>query len=282
MRISIAMGLVTVMAVLGLAQPAAAQVIGTFRWQLLPYCNVVTFTITQQGPQYLLDGSDDQCGAGTATARGLAFLNANGTIGFGFTILTTPGAQPVHVDATLNPPSFGGTWRDSDGHTGPVLFLVGAPAIGSPRPAASAGAGPFRAVVLPPTVITTDPNPANSPDLAPISFTAPFTGVAVASGTGYCLLNSSSAGPSGGGITVAVNGAIPAGGLLLSYLSPFSMPQSNTALSEAKPWSVQREFAVTAGTTYTASVKALRTTSIAPVVTCSGNLHLRVHAGTLQ
>lgn len=46
--------------------PAAAQSIGTFRWQLAPYCNVVTAVVTQMGAVYRLDGSDNQCDVGMA------------------------------------------------------------------------------------------------------------------------------------------------------------------------------------------------------------------------
>ena len=267
--------------VTGQAHGAEAQTLGTYRWQLLPYCNVVSLTATQQGAQYLLDGTDDQCGVGGAAVRGLGFANPNGTIGFGFTILTTPGARPVHVDATLNLPSLGGTWRDSDGHSGAFLFLTGAPAAGTPRPTASAGAGPVRVSSFALVAITTDPNPANAPDLTTVSFVAPFTGVAVATGTGYCLANASAAGSSSSLVTIAWNGAIPVGSALLAYGSPVSMPQSASPLSDSKLWAVQREFAVTAGATYTASVKAIRTNTVTPVVTCSGNLHVRVHGGAM-
>lgn len=265
----------------GLARPAGAQVLGTYRWQLLPYCNVVSLTATQQGAQYLLDGTDDQCGAGAAAVRGLGYPAPNATVGFGFTILTTPGGLPVHVDATLTLPSLGGTWRDSDGRAGSVLFLTGAPAVGSPRPPASGGAGPLRAASFALATITTDPNPANAPDLTAVTFVAPYTGMAVASGTGYCVANASAAGPSTSVVTIAWNGAIPAGSALLAYGSPVAMPQSASPLSDAKPWAVQREFAVTAGVSYTASVKAIRTNAVTPVVSCSGNLHLRVHAGAM-
>ena len=267
--------------VTGRAPGAEAQTLGTYRWQLLPYCNVVSLTVTQQGAQYLLDGTDDQCGAGAAAVRGLGFLNPNGTVGFGFTILTAPGGLPVHVDTTLNLPSLGGTWRDSDGRTGPLLYLIGAPAAGAPRPAASGASGPIRTTSFAPVVITTDQNPANAPDLTAVTFVAPYTGTAVASGTGYCLANASAAGPSSSGMTIAWNGAIPVGVSLLSYLSPITMPQSATALSDSKLWAVQREFAVTAGVTYTASVKAFRTNNVTPTVSCAGNLHVRVHAGAL-
>ena len=38
---------------------AGAQSLGTFRWQLQPFCNVVTVTGTQQGSNYTLDGYDE-------------------------------------------------------------------------------------------------------------------------------------------------------------------------------------------------------------------------------
>ena len=36
---------------------ADAQSLGTFRWQLQPFCNVVTVNVIQQGAVYTLDGS---------------------------------------------------------------------------------------------------------------------------------------------------------------------------------------------------------------------------------
>ena len=55
---------------------AEAQPIGTFSWQLQPFCNVVTVTVTQQGGVYTLDGYDDQCGAPTvASVVGTAIPN---------------------------------------------------------------------------------------------------------------------------------------------------------------------------------------------------------------
>ena len=97
--------------------PAAAQPLGSFRWQLQPYCNVLTLAVVQQGGQYQLDGTDDQCGAAQAAGvRGLAFQNPNGSIGFGLTIVTAPGGTPIHVDATISIATLSGTWRDSAGN----------------------------------------------------------------------------------------------------------------------------------------------------------------------
>ena len=115
---------------------AQAQSLGTVSWQLQPYCNVVTVTVTQNGSVYTLDGYDDQCGAATrAPLVGLATPNPNGTIGLGMTI-TTPSGAAVQVDATITLPAASGTWRDSTGATG--TFAFGASTGGSPRPAVAA------------------------------------------------------------------------------------------------------------------------------------------------
>ncbi len=139
--------LVAIIGGLGLAPAASAQPLGSYRWQLEPYCNILTLAVVQQGGQYQLDGTDDQCGAAqAASVRGMAFQNLNGTIGFGLTIVTAPGGTPVHVDATLTFPGLNGTWRDSAGHTGNLIFGAGVPAVG-PRPVLTGG--------LPPGSVTT-------------------------------------------------------------------------------------------------------------------------------
>ena len=53
--------------------PASAQVFGTFSWQMQPYCNQITLTLTNVNGNFTLDGSDDQCGAakkGSASGMG--------------------------------------------------------------------------------------------------------------------------------------------------------------------------------------------------------------------
>lgn len=112
---------------------AGAQPLGTFSWQLQPYCNVVTVNVTQTGAVYTLEGYDNQCNAGTrASVLGTAFVNPNGTIGLGFSIVATPGGNPTHVDATIDLASLGGAWRDSAARAG--TFAFGASAAGVPRP----------------------------------------------------------------------------------------------------------------------------------------------------
>ena len=121
------------------ASSAWAQPIGTFRWQLQPYCNVISLNVIGEGGNYTLDGTDDLCGATEkASANGLAFQNPDGTIGFGLTIVTPPGGEAVHIKATINLVTLGGTWTDSNGNTGLFVFTPGVGIAGAPRPGAPA------------------------------------------------------------------------------------------------------------------------------------------------
>ncbi|WP_291987854.1 hypothetical protein [Luteitalea sp.] len=125
--------------------PLAAQgsTIGTFRWQLQPFCNVVTVTVVQQGGQYHVDGTDDLCGAARlASVVGRAFPNPDGTIGFGLTTVTTTGAAPVHLDARIGLQTLSGPWTDSAGNAGTFVLTAGAGAGGSPRPIPAGGIAP--------------------------------------------------------------------------------------------------------------------------------------------
>jgi hypothetical protein len=130
--------------------PATAQSLGVFRWQLLPYCNMITLSVTHQNGVYTLDGTDDRCGAAeAASAAGIAFLSPNGTVGFGITTVL-PGGAPLHLEAAISISSLSGTWRDSAGNNGTLLFTTGASSGGAPRPVAPAGvpAGSITAVQL--------------------------------------------------------------------------------------------------------------------------------------
>jgi hypothetical protein len=125
------------MLMLGFVWPivAEAQLLGTFRWQLQSYCNIVSLVVTQNGSVYTLDGFDDQCGAATrAPVTGTATPNPDGTVEFGFNIIVTPGGAPVHVAAVINVATLGGTWRDHTGGSGTFVFTPGAGTGGSPRP----------------------------------------------------------------------------------------------------------------------------------------------------
>lgn len=125
------------------ATATSAQSLGVFRWQLQPYCNVVTVTVVQNGAQYHLDGTDDQCGAAQrASLVGMAFPNPDGSIGFGFTVVTAPGGTPIHVDARVSLASVGGPWRDSAGNSGTLVLTPGAGNGGAPRPVPAGGIAP--------------------------------------------------------------------------------------------------------------------------------------------
>ena len=117
------------------ASVASAQSLGTFKWQLQSYCNVLSVVVTQTGGVYTLDGFDDQCGTGKrAPVTGLATPNPDGTIGMGFNIVATPGAASVHVAASIDVATLGGTWRDSAGGSGNFVFTPGVGTGGTPRP----------------------------------------------------------------------------------------------------------------------------------------------------
>ena len=131
--------LIAAFGVLVATSPAWAQPIGTFRWQLQPYCNVLSLNVVGEGGNYTLDGTDDLCGAAQkASANGLAFQNPDGTIGFGLTVVTPPGGEAVHIKATINLVTLGGTWSDSNGNTGTFVFTPGAGVGGAARPGAPA------------------------------------------------------------------------------------------------------------------------------------------------
>jgi hypothetical protein len=117
--------------------PAIAQPLGSFTWQLQPYCNRVTVNVRQDGAVYTLDGTDDQCGAAQkAPLVGLAALNSDGSIGFGLNVVA-PSGQPVPVQARISVTTLSGTWRDSGGNTGTFAFGGALPGL-PPRPTPTA------------------------------------------------------------------------------------------------------------------------------------------------
>lgn len=114
---------------------ALAQTLGTFSWQLLPYCNVITLQVVQQGPVFGLIGFDDQCGADQrASVVGTAFPNPDGTIGIGLSTVVAAGGGGIYTDTRINLATLGGPWRDGVGNSGILAFTPGAGRGGSPRP----------------------------------------------------------------------------------------------------------------------------------------------------
>jgi hypothetical protein len=125
-----------VLVVVALAAPdVAAQSLGTFRWQLQPFCNVVTVAVVTTPAGFRLEGTDDQCGTATpASVLGTASLNVNGTVTIGLTIVSSPAGVSMPLSATLAPPTFNGSWRDGAGSSGAFTFITGAGTGGPKRP----------------------------------------------------------------------------------------------------------------------------------------------------
>jgi len=132
--------LVCVVACVAGVPSADAQPLGTFRWQLQPFCNVIAVNVTQNGAVYTLDGYDDQCGAAQrAPLVGIATPNPDGTIGFGLHVVTVPGGAPVSIDARISFATLSGTWSDSAGNSG--AFAFGSATGGGPRPTPTPAGG---------------------------------------------------------------------------------------------------------------------------------------------
>jgi hypothetical protein len=118
---------------LGQAVSAQAQVLGVYRWALLPYCNVLTLLVEQKGAGFQLSGTDDQCGAQVAAAAsGTAHFNPNGTVSIALTVVRPDGIS-ISGTASISVATFSGTWADQYGNSGNFHFNP-AGASGSPRP----------------------------------------------------------------------------------------------------------------------------------------------------
>jgi hypothetical protein len=124
--------LVLLTSLLASTSPAEAQRLGTFRWQLAPFCNVLTLTVDQVAGHYVLSGTDDLCDAAIpAGVTGTANLNRDGTIGLKMTVVR-PDGWAVGTSAAVSL-GLSGTWRDEYGQSGTFLFAPG-PVSGGRRP----------------------------------------------------------------------------------------------------------------------------------------------------
>jgi hypothetical protein len=116
------------------ASTAYAQVLGTFRWQFAPYCNVITVRVEQKGAVYEFSGTDDGCdgAAPASTVNGSAHINAGGSAGGSLTVVRPDGFVVTNA-ISLSPATLAGTWRDDWGNNGTMVFNPPIPAAGSPR-----------------------------------------------------------------------------------------------------------------------------------------------------
>jgi hypothetical protein len=114
------------------ATSASAQVLGSFRWNLAPHCNVLTLRVEQKGAIYELAGTDDQCGAPVAAAaNGSAHVNPDGTASLAITVIRPDGIA-ITSHASINLTTLSGTWSDEYANGG--AFTFNPPGVmGSPR-----------------------------------------------------------------------------------------------------------------------------------------------------
>lgn len=103
------------------ARPASAQTIGTFRWNIAPFCNVLDLTVTQQGNSFALIGFEESCNNNPRlSVNGTAIVQADGTITLAVTSIF-PLGDAIHTSITLDP-SLSGTWRDDAANSGNFVF----------------------------------------------------------------------------------------------------------------------------------------------------------------
>jgi hypothetical protein len=148
---------------------ADAQVFGTFTWQMQPYCNRVTLTLSNSPGGFTLSGVDDQCGAvSKGSAAGVAVFNGDGTVGLNFTIVTPPAGLAVHVSATASPATGQGTWSDDVGNVGTFAFNGNASGL------------PVRPSTMTPLDVADNPNESSDPCAALIVPTLQLCGTSAA------------------------------------------------------------------------------------------------------
>jgi hypothetical protein len=118
--------------VLLLAPTVFADPIGTFRWRLAPFCNVITLDAVSQATTITVSGTDDQCGASVAAATsGTAHVNPNGSIGLSL-LVTRPDGLTISTSVDVDLTTLNGVWKDDAGNSGTFLFNPAA-APGDPR-----------------------------------------------------------------------------------------------------------------------------------------------------
>lgn len=131
MRGLVAVGTAAVLAAVVGGGTASAQMVGTFAWQLQPFCNRVSGVVTFVGGVYTFDASDDACGTGPRVpVSGIITPNPDGSFTIGLVQVGATGAA-LHTTATLTLPNASGTWTDSGGRTG--AFVLAGTGGGSPR-----------------------------------------------------------------------------------------------------------------------------------------------------
>jgi hypothetical protein len=154
--VAIRLATVTILGLLLTPAQAGAQVFGTFSWQMLPYCNVVSLTLVNTPAGFTLEGTDNQCGAvNKAGAFGIASFNTSGNVIANFSIVTAPGGSPVHVSAIISPATGSGTWTDSAGNSGTFALSGATPGLPArPQPPGGLAVASVTAREMAPDAVT--------------------------------------------------------------------------------------------------------------------------------
>ena len=179
---------------------AGAQNLGTFKWQTLPFCNVLTLTVIQQGAGFQIVGSDDLCGGGPAPVNGTAVLAAGG-VNFGVEVVL-PSGRATHLSATVSLGTLSGTWSDDDVNSGTFQFTT-ASSGGATRPLSAAAA----AIRLESTVTLGTQGSAS-----PLGISTMTAGVATRGLAGRAPRNCTLTG------TATVSGTVTAGQVILTHV----------------------------------------------------------------
>ncbi|WP_141398082.1 hypothetical protein [Nitrosomonas ureae] len=103
----------------------AQQVLGTFKWNLYPFCNILTVTVTKHDISYTAIGEENHCGIYTSPVRGSfveQFRNDMPAISGSFTLESSIFFSRIlifieNIDEGLN-----GVWQDTSGNSGNLIF----------------------------------------------------------------------------------------------------------------------------------------------------------------
>lgn len=126
--------LTAVLAAPAAAQPVQAVVIGTFHWQLQPFCSTVSVTVIQEAGQFRVQGTE-ACAPNdySRSVYGTALLDGQGYV---YLSLSTPRVQNsldgTSVYAWFELATLAGGWQDDGGRTGPLVPVPG-PVAGTNR-----------------------------------------------------------------------------------------------------------------------------------------------------
>lgn len=109
------------LAIASAASSASAQTIGTFRWNLAPFCNDVNLTITQTPLGYSGAGFDDVCGGTPVPVNAIFTVSGGSSVQGSFSEVLADGSS-IFTSLQLSLSGLNGTWNDSSGNSGPLVF----------------------------------------------------------------------------------------------------------------------------------------------------------------